>query len=170
MEGADALGLIAEVGIAITGFAGVVAALRAPGGRIRPYAALQVGSLLGLSATVVLVALLPFALHSAGLGSSLIWTLSSSQMFLMNLLAVLIPFRISTRVLRVAAEDRSPGARWVAPASTAVLVGIGALQLANAAFVRQPWPLVAGLLALTALSLFMFAYILFAPSRAEVPA
>lgn len=31
MEGADALGLIAEVGIAIAGFAGVVATLREPG-------------------------------------------------------------------------------------------------------------------------------------------
>jgi hypothetical protein len=73
-------------------------------------------------------------------------------------------------VLRVAAHDRSPGVRWVAPAATTLIVVVGVLQLANAAFIRQLWPLVAGLLAVTALSLFMFAYILFAPSRAEVPA
>jgi hypothetical protein len=162
--------LIAEVGIAIAGFAGVIAALRSPGGRVKPYAALQIGSLLGQSATVVLVALLPFALHSTGLGSNQIWALSSSLMFLMNLLIILIPFRVASRVLKVAAEDRSPGVRWVAPASTALMVVVCVLQLANAAFIRQLWPLVAGLFALTALSLFMFAYILFAPSRAEVPA
>ena len=60
MEGADALGLIAEVGIAIAGFAGVVATLRAPRGRVRAYAAFRIGILLGLSASTVLLALLPF--------------------------------------------------------------------------------------------------------------
>jgi len=35
---------------------------------------------------------------------------------------------------------------------------------------RDLWPLYFGLLALTALSLFQFAYVLFAPSRVEVQA
>jgi hypothetical protein len=61
-------------------------------------------------------------LHSTGLGSNQIWALSSSLMFLMNLLIILIPFRVASRVLKVAAEDRSPGVRWVAPASTALMV------------------------------------------------
>ena len=73
MEGGDALGLIAEVGIAIAGFAGVIAALRAPGGRIAPYAAFRIGTLLGTSALAVLLALLPFAFHFAGLTSATIW-------------------------------------------------------------------------------------------------
>jgi hypothetical protein len=34
VEGADVLGLIAEIGIAVAGFAGVVATLRAPRGTI----------------------------------------------------------------------------------------------------------------------------------------
>ena len=54
MEGADAIGLIAEIGIAIAGFAGVIAALRAPGGRIGAYAAMRIGGLLGQNATLVL--------------------------------------------------------------------------------------------------------------------
>ena len=58
MEGADALGLIAEVGIAIAGFAGVVAALRAPGGRMSTYAAMRIGILFVFSASTVLLALL----------------------------------------------------------------------------------------------------------------
>jgi hypothetical protein len=45
MEGADALGLIAEVGIAIVGFAGVIATLRASGGRIGSYAAVRIAML-----------------------------------------------------------------------------------------------------------------------------
>ena len=80
MEGADALGLIAEVGIAIAGFAGVIAALRAPGGRMGPYAAFRIGILLGQSTAVVLFALLPFALHHAGLTGGTVWTLSSAGM------------------------------------------------------------------------------------------
>jgi hypothetical protein len=78
VEGGDALGLIAEISIAVAGFAGVVATLRAP--------------------------------------------------------------------------------------------GIIVLQLANALCFRQLWPFFLGLLALTAHSLLLFAYILFAPSRAEVQA
>jgi hypothetical protein len=44
------------------------------------------------------------------------------------------------------------------------------LQIANAVFFRQLWPFYVGLLIITTFSLFMFAYILFAPSRVEVPA
>jgi len=116
MEGADALGLIAEIGIAIVGFTAVVAALRAPDGRIGAYAAIRIGGLLGQSATVVLVALLPFGLHHTGLGSNTIWALASSVMALLNLSVMLISVRASRRVIFVLPEeDRSPGIRRSAP-------------------------------------------------------
>jgi hypothetical protein len=54
VEGADALGLIAEVGIAIAGFAGVIVTLRAPGGAMETYAAVRIGALFGWSPTAVL--------------------------------------------------------------------------------------------------------------------
>ena len=50
VEGADALGLIAEIGIAIAGFAGVIATLRAPRGRMGSYAVMRIGNLLAYSA------------------------------------------------------------------------------------------------------------------------
>ena len=80
MEGADALGLIGEVGIAIVGFGGVIAALRAPGGTMGLYAKFRVATVLSMSATVVLLALIPFAFHYAGLTSNTIWAVSSSVM------------------------------------------------------------------------------------------
>jgi len=67
MEGGDALGMIAEVGIAIAGFAGVVAALRALGGKIGPYAAMRIGNLFAYCAGTVVLALLPFGLSFGGL-------------------------------------------------------------------------------------------------------
>jgi hypothetical protein len=170
MEGADALGLIAEVGIAIAGFAGVIATLRAPGGRIGAYAAMRIGLLLSMSGTVVLLALLPFALQFAGLSVGTLWTVSSSAMVVLVMTSSLVALRVSKTALPVAEEDRAPGMKFVSVAYFAVLIGNIVLQLANAAFFGQLWPFYVGLLALTTYSLFLFAYILFAPSRAEVPA
>ena len=79
MEGIDALGLIAEVGIAIAGFVGIVVALRAQSGAIGPFDELRIGTLLGVSALGVLLALLPFALHFAGLGGEMTWALSRKR-------------------------------------------------------------------------------------------
>ena len=168
MEGADALGLIAEVGIAIAGFAGVVATLRAPGGRIGAYAALRIGMLLGTSAEAVLLALLPFALHFAALSCATTWALSSSAMAVLVVTGFLVTRRFVIKGALPAPEDRAPGLRLVAPVNMATWTAIVVLQLANVAFFHQLWPFYVGLLALTAHSLFLFAYILFAPSRSEM--
>ena len=169
MEGADALGLIAEVGIAIAGFAGVVAALRAPGGRIRPYAAFRIGVLIGLSASAVLLSMLPSTLHFAGVGGESIWRLSSSVMVLLILAILLGSIRMVARLTR-AGEEGPPGLRFFAPFIVSTYASIVALQVANVAFLQQLWPFHLGLLLMTALSLVAFAYILFAPTRAEVQA
>jgi len=170
MEGADALGLIAEVGIAITGFAGVIAALRAPGGRMGGYAAMRIGNLLGASALAVLLALLPSGLHFAGLTDSAIWMLSSSAMAVLVATHCLALFRISRWVLPPARGDRAPRVALASAINLGTWTVIILLQLANAIVFRQLWPLYIGLLAITAQSLFQFAYVLFAPSRSEVPA
>ncbi len=167
MEGADALGLIAEIGIAIAGFAGVIAALRAPDGRIGSHTALRVGVLIGMSATVVLMAVLPFAPHHTGLGVSTMWAVSSSVMAALLLLLFIVPTRIG---LRFPAEER-PSLGWVAPVVNLTSFGLVIiLQIANLVGLRELWPFLCGLVAILALSLFYFAYILFAPFRAEVPA
>jgi hypothetical protein len=125
VEGADALGLIAEVGIAIARFAGVSS-------------------------------------HS-------IWAVSSSVMVLLIVAIFLFAVRATSRLER-AGEEGPPGLRFFAPFIVATYASIIALQVANVAFQRQLWPFHLGLLLMTALSLVAFAYILFAPTRGEVPA
>ncbi len=171
MEGADGLGLIAEVGIAIAGFAGVVAALRAQGGRIEPFAAWRIGILLSNSTTVVLLALIPIALHYAGLASGTVWTLSSAGMAGVLLLVFFVasPLIYYRRVRPSGAED-PPGTRWWGLFSWPYVVAIFILQVANAASIGQLWPFYVGLVGITALSLFNFAYFLLAPIRSEVQA
>jgi hypothetical protein len=170
MEGADALGLLAEIGIAIAGFAGVIATLRAPGGKMGSYEALRIGVLLGQSANVVLLALLPFALHFAGLSVRAIWFVSSSAMAVLVMMAFLLMLRVAKAVVPVREEDRTSGSKFVFVSTIAVTTGIVALQLGNLTFLRQLWPFYVGLLTLITQSLFAFAYILFAPSRGEVQA
>jgi hypothetical protein len=169
MEGADALGMIAEVGITIAGFAGVIATLRSPGGKIGAYAAMRIGNLLAYSALAVLLALVPFGLHFAGLTGATVWTLSSSAMAALVAVVFLGTLQVGyAKSALPTMEDRAPGQRLFVPYAIVMPTGIVVLQLANAASFRQLWPFYLGLLALTAHSLFLFAYILFAPSRAEV--
>ncbi|MHC4992922.1 MAG: hypothetical protein ACYTGC_18265 [Planctomycetota bacterium] len=105
-----------------------------------------------------------------GLSVGTLWTVSSSAMVVLVMTSSLVALRVSKTALPVAEEDRAPGMKFVSVAYFAVLIGNIVLQLANAAFFGQLWPFYVGLLALTTYSLFLFAYILFAPSRAEVPA
>jgi hypothetical protein len=170
MEGGDALGLIAEVGIAIAGFAGVIATLRAPEGRIEPYAAIRISVLLGFSVEVVILGLLPFAFDFAGLSGPTIWTLSSFAMAVLIGTLQIVTSRVFREVVPAEREDRAPGEWLIIYISTAVLLSIVGLQLANAALFRQLWPFYVGLLGLTGFCLYQFAFILFAPSRSEVPA
>jgi len=127
VEGGDALGLIAEVSIAVAGF--------------------------------------------AGLTSATIWTLSSSAMAALVAAVFLGTIHIGyARGALPALGNRAPGQRLFTPYAIGMPTGIIVLQLANALFFRQLWPFFLGLLARTAHSLLLFAYILFAPSRAEVQA
>ncbi len=60
--------------------------------------------------------------------------------------------------------------RFFAPFIVSTYASIIALQVANIAFQQQLWPFHLGLVLMTALSLVVFAYILFAPTGAEVQA
>ena len=168
MEGGDALGLIAEVGIAIAGFAGVVATLRAPDGRIGAYATLRLGMLLGMSATVVLLALLPFAFHFGGLSTEVIWGLGSGAMVLLGAATLLAPRTFLKDQLPIETADLAHGAGRVWAITMSIHTLNFVLQAANVAFMRQLWPFYVGLLTFTETSLFAFGYILFVPSRIEV--
>ena len=167
MEGGDALGLIAEIGIAIAGFAGVVATLRAPGGMNGAYATLRIGSLLALSALAVLMALLPFAFHHAGLNCTKTWAISSAMM--LTLLAMMmLSFTYFRTKTRLAPDESPPGMQILRPFVVAINTVTLVLQVANVAFIRELWPFYTGLLTITAIALVNFAHILLAPSRAEL--
>jgi hypothetical protein len=169
VEGADALGLIAEIGIAIAGFAGVIAVLRAPDGRIAPYAMFRIGWLLTQSGSAVLLALLPFAFHQAGLIDVAIWRLSSGVMLVPVALLIVGPFTFAARLLP-APEAQAPGVGVMVPIQYAIMAMNIVLQAANVTLIGQLWPFYVGLLATTAVSLLQFGWLLFAASRAEVPA
>jgi hypothetical protein len=158
------------VGIAIAGFAGVIAALRAPGGKIGPYAALRIGMLLGLSAIVVLLSLLPFAFQFGGLGTGAIWSLGSGAMVVLVAVVVAAPYTFLRSMRPTSRVDLAPGLGGVMSIMWTIQALNAVLQIANVAFIGQLWPFYVGLLTITALSLVSFAYILLAPSRAEVPA
>jgi hypothetical protein len=169
VEGADALGLVAEVGIAIAGFAGVIAVLRAPDGRISPYAMFRIGWLLFQSGGAVLLALLPFAFHQAGLSAVAIWRLSSGVMLVLVALISVGPFTFAARLLPPPeTEAYAPGVGIIVPIQYAVMITNILLQAANVALIGQLWPFYVGLLATTALSLLQFGWLLFATSRAEL--
>jgi hypothetical protein len=86
------------------------------------------------------------------------------------LVVIVAPTLTLLRLTPATAEHRPPGMRWIVPFAYAYNGAIVALQLANVASIGQVWPFYVGLFALTALSLFQFAWMLVAPARAEVPA
>jgi hypothetical protein len=167
VEGADALGLIAEVGIAIAGFAGVISALRAPGGMMSARTALRVGALFGLSGCAVVLSILPFPLHSGGLADHTVWALSSGVMAVLVALLYVVPASFRKRLQ---AEEGPPGVATAMRLFFGVTIMNVVLQLANMALFHHLWPFITGLLLMTTHSLVSFAYVLLAPASSEVSA
>ena len=123
-----------------------------------------------MSATVVLLSLLPFAFHFGGLSSGAIWSLGSGSMTGLLVALALAPYTFLKGMRPTAREDLAPGiGRFQAVALTTHTLNV-VLQIINVALIRQLWPFYVGLLTLTALSLVAFAYVLLTPSRSEVPA
>lgn len=78
LHGAEALSAIAEVGLGLTGFTGILVALgRSPEVYSRPEV-LRLLLLLVSSLGAVFLALFPLALHECGIGEPLCWRLSSA--------------------------------------------------------------------------------------------
>ncbi len=169
MDDADALGVIAEIGIAVAGFAGVVAALRAPDGRLGSYTAFRVGVLLGMSAAVVVLSLFPIALLQGGLADSMVWVVASAVMGLVvfSVFIVAVPLAFKRTLWPSEAAESPAGTRWVRPLAFTWMGMVVMLQIANVASIGELWPYYAGLVAITAYSMFQFAWILLAPARSE---
>lgn len=73
----DALTIVAELAVAIAGFAGIVVSLRGRVEDLSPMAAARLWRLVETSLATALFALLPLAFHHLGLPASQVWSLSS---------------------------------------------------------------------------------------------
>jgi hypothetical protein len=77
VEGADALFVLAQISTAIAGFTGIVTALRARGD-LHPWDRARTIGLILVTVNLLLLSLLPFALHAFGVLGSLVWKSSSA--------------------------------------------------------------------------------------------
>ena len=106
MQGSDVLTVIAEIGVALAGFSGVVVALRQRS--VESWSApdvLRLRFMLYASALTVLFALLPFVPHHLGATPALTWSIPSL------LLAVVLGFTVGFGFMRntPARSGLSPG-------------------------------------------------------------
>ena len=161
LQGSDALSTIAEVGLGLAGFTGILVALgRSPGAFSRPEV-LRLLLLLVTSFGAVFLSLLPFAIHESGVTGSACWRLSSA------LLAAFTSVPLAYLGYRVRRHRDEFGR--VLSHTVFAIVGIGSsiivvLQLFNVAGLGAPprlGPYLFGLLWLLFVASLQFARILF---------
>jgi hypothetical protein len=168
VEPFDALGLCAEVAIAVTGFSGVVLVFGERGDRVWTdvdrirFRILFTGTFNGLG-----VVGLAFILGAAGFESAAMWRICSLVYFLVASTTAVLNLRAGALADARESDLRVPriGKIWVGGAVAllcAVLVLI--LQLANAISLHAFWPVLVAVWWVIALSLFAFVGLV-APSR-----
>ncbi|MEN8162141.1 MAG: hypothetical protein ABFS41_18875 [Myxococcota bacterium] len=90
MEGASTLELLAELAVGVLGFSGIVVAIgRRQAGKWTPIDQRRFFSMVLIGALVIVLALLPFPLHHAGLDGASLWGWSSGIAAPLILLTVL---------------------------------------------------------------------------------
>ncbi len=134
---------IAEVGVALAGFAAVVAVFRRNQGEgWSPAAATGVRFMVELSLATVVLALIPSPLALAGLGPNTVWVTSSVILMLLGVALFLLNVRRMQSLSRQGWRNRQPTLRVVGFILAASVIGA---QLLNLHF-RGPALYVAGLL------------------------
>ena len=126
VQGSDVLTVIAEIGVALAGFSGIVVALRQRS--VESWSILEVLRLrlmLYASVSALLFALLPFAPHHLGASPAVIWSASSLA------LAVLFVFALSLPSARTRPSRTGLSLRWYVFYSSGTLIATATL-LANA--------------------------------------
>lgn len=165
MQGSEALSTIAEIGLGLAGFTGILVALaRTPEPFGRPEV-LRLLLLIVSSLGATFLALLPFALHESGVGESACWRFSSGLLaaFTSTSLAVL-----GYQIQRHRREFGELFSRAVFAIVSAGTVAIVALQAGNVFAVGgtpRVGPYLFGLLWLLLVASIQFARILFIRRR-----
>ena len=160
MQGGEALSTIAQIGLGLAGFTGILVALGRTGASFSRPEVLRLLLLLVSSLGAMFLALLPFALHESGVGDAACWRLSSAILaaFVSGALAYL-----GYQIQRHRAEFGELFSRTIFVVVTTGSLAIFVLQIANAVGLGAPrsGPYVFGLLWLLFIASLQFARILF---------
>jgi hypothetical protein len=161
LQGGEALSTIAEVGLGLAGFTGILVALGRSQTAFSKPEVLRLLLLLVSSLGATFLALLPFALHESGVGGPTCWRLSSA------LLAAFTSTSLAYLGYQIQRHRDEFGALFSGTVFVVVTTGslaIVALQLVNAigpGALPRSGPFVFGLLWLLFIASLQFARILF---------
>jgi hypothetical protein len=145
---------LAEIGVAIAGFSGVVAVFGARSeGQWTPDDRLRLAFLLTCSMTVVFFSLLPFAMAALHVPAKVVWRAASGLLAIWLILADVIAFRSAARVRRKFHSESRPWLKW--------LVRIGDAAAVGALLYNAIWMADAGLLLFALLWLLLQSVIMF---------
>jgi hypothetical protein len=160
MNPADLLATLAQLGVALAGFSGIVVVLGArASGEWSTRERQLLSALLATSGGVILWSLLPLLLLAAGLADPSVWLLSSASWFVTQLAILFI---------RARQFARDPGAEgWERRFLILAFVGgvtVLVLQLVNL-WLRASWPHLTAVTWHLMLSFLVFVRLLLAPAR-----
>jgi len=153
MESEGILTTLAEVGIAIAGFSGIVVALQHRSGDWSETDKVRFSMLLQVSLAGVFSSLIPMLLHLISPTKTFVWGWSSG-LWLAYILASLV-YRVP-RIQRAASGDPEPRSKFMVAYMLSTVALSVLLQIANLAWLRAPWPHV-----LTVLLSLLLASLLF---------
>jgi hypothetical protein len=166
MNAENALETIAQIGVALAGFAGIVGALAGEKFRpTHPEVWFPFWALISSGLGIVFVALFPFLLHHFDAPDNIVWAGSSAFLFVVTAsnLAFFLP-----RILRAArnrAFRRIPIIAVPVDSASFLILGTQALNALGFGFVQSTGGFLVGLYLLLAVSALNFAFLLFVLGR-----
>jgi hypothetical protein len=137
MESEGILTALAEVGIAIAGFSGIVVALQHRSGRWLEIDKVRFSMLLQLSLASVFWSLIPILLHLVNPAKTFVWAWSSG-LWLAYILATLV-YRLPRNIPAVTAAPE-PWSRFMGAYMFTSLTLQVLLQTTNLVWLREAWP------------------------------
>lgn len=167
MQGGEALSTIAEVGLGLAGFTGILVALGRTGAAFSRPEVLRLLLLLVSSFGAVFLALLPFALHESGVDDAACWRLSSAILAAFTSIALAY---LGYQIQRHRAEFGELFSGTVFVVVTTGSIAIVVLQVGNVVGLGarpRSGPYVFGLLWLLFIASLQFARILFVRGPSE---
>jgi hypothetical protein len=145
---------LAEIGVAIAGFSGVVAVFGARSeGQWTPDDRLRLAFLLACSMTVVFFSLLPFPMTALHVPATVVWRVASGLLAVWLILADILAFRSVARARHRFQLETRPWLKW--------LVRIGDAAAVSVLLDNVIWMAEAGLLLFALLWLLLQSVIMF---------